>query len=490
MSGVDGDWVSQNGTELSFPSLSDGAHVLEVRLRDGRAGRMSPSRRVGFEVTPPWWRSPWAVPLWLGLLIGGGWAVGMGRVRWLEAERRRLDALVAERTRSLEQALARQRELAQAADAANRAKSDFLAVMSHEIRTPLNGVVGMVSLLEQGELDEAQAEALRVIHGSSEALLTIINDILDSSKIEAGRLVLETVPFEVVHLCSDALTMARQVARDRIEVGWKAEQPAAVWVQGDPTRFRQVLLNLLSNAVKFTAHGSVRLCLTVEPRGELLRLTLDVADTGIGLTPEQRQHLFQRFGQADQSTTRRFGGTGLGLVIARSLARMMDGDITVESVAEVGSTFTFSAAMPAATPAQRDLTQRARLSAAALSGKHLLVAEDNPVNQLVARRLLERLGAKVTIVEDGEAALEAMGRCVYDVVLMDVHMPRCDGVTACERARARGYQGVVLAATANALPEERARCVAAGMNGFLPKPITIEALWEALSQLDTLPPVS
>jgi CheY-like chemotaxis protein len=368
-----------------------------------------------------------------------------------------------------------------AAEAATRAKSEFLATMSHEIRTPLNGVIGMIDLLLGSGLPAHQQEMARTIHDSGATLLGIVNDILDYSKIEAGKLELEQQPYDPARVIGDVVALLKPQALSKqlaLEFTKAAAVPQALL--GDAGRVRQVLFNVVGNALKFTARGTVRINLDQNERFCILT----VQDSGIGIAAEDLGKLFRRFSQVDASMTRRFGGTGLGLAICQRLVEAMAGTITVTSVMGEGSTFIISLPLPAhplSAPTPR-VTADAMAPARAL---RVLLAEDNLVNQKVASGMLTRLGHQFEIAGTGVAAVAAWRRGGFDLILMDMQMPEMDGLEATRLIRSEestSHRIPILALTANALESDRAACFAAGMVGVVAKPVTSASLAQALRE--------
>jgi signal transduction histidine kinase/CheY-like chemotaxis protein/HPt (histidine-containing phosphotransfer) domain-containing protein len=390
---------------------------------------------------------------------------------------------------------AAERARAEAA-AANLSKSTFLATMSHEIRTPMNGVLGMIEVLERQGPTKDQRRIIATIRQSAQALLRIIDDVLDFSKIEAGRLELEATPFSLSDLVEGMLdTFRPQVLAKGLTLDAEIAAGSEDALVGDPTRVRQILFNLLSNAIKFTDNGGVRVRAGTLPLGGgSTRATIAVTDTGIGLGVEQLARLFQPFVQADSSTTRQFGGTGLGLSIVQRLAQAMGGDVAVESVPGVGSTFTVTLtlhAAPADSPLKtllRPITRTsARSDARPSEGPRVLVVEDHPVNREVLVLQLKLLGIAADCVESGVDALEAWERGCYAAVLSDIHMPHMDGHELARRLRAaEAHRGAVhtpiIAVTANAMKGEEERCFISGMDAYLAKPVSIERLRATLER--------
>ena len=407
-------------------------------------------------------------------------------------------------------------ELARArheAESANRAKSEFLANMSHEIRTPLNAILGIGELLAKTQLDATQREYVHIIETSGNAMLSLIEDILDYSKIEAGRLELDAVRFAPAVCIREAVGLIQLKAREkglRVDVAIDPRIPGYFF--GDSHRFRQIAINLLGNAVKFTEQG----CIGVSLSGDLIvpedagqdgatsqadedwyRLVLMVEDTGIGIPLDRQSHIFTKFSQVDASTTRRYGGSGLGLAICQQLARLLGGDIEVESagIPGQGSRFRCTVTMRACRRQDEAPDDQARVAvmgeespAAAsrepLSSLRVLIAEDNPGNLILMRKLLQSMGVSADFAHNGLEAVEAARQVAYDVILMDVQMPELDGIEATRRIRRfqpdRQPILQIIALTANATEEDRLACFEAGMNGFITKPVRMQRLTEVL----------
>jgi PAS domain S-box-containing protein len=451
-----------------------------------RTGRMVSSERRVTEVDPP-------IDLVVNRIVitSGGESYLLGFSIDVSEQRAARDAM---------------QRAVESAQAASRAKSEFLANMSHEIRTPMNGILGMTELVLESPLQPEQREDIALVKASADALLTIVNDILDFSKIEAGKLDLEEVPFDLRALARDTVrSMALRAQQKGLQL--RCEVPAALprTMKGDPGRLRQVLINLLGNAIKFTEQGGVTLSLSLGAEtDDRCDIGFAVSDTGIGVPIEKQKLIFEAFSQVDGSTTRQYGGTGLGLTICRRLVILMQGDIALASEPGKGSTFRFSVPLRhAATPlaiagdeAELELPAEAGAPAPAApspsaspgqgNGLRILLAEDNQVNQRLALRLLEKMGHRITLVGNGLDALERALKGGFDLLLMDVQMPGLDGLTVTRRIRQweadHGGRVPIIAMTARAMAGDRERCLEAGMDDYLSKPIDSERLRQLVSR--------
>ncbi|MDB5827697.1 MAG: fold family protein, partial [Variovorax sp.] len=382
------------------------------------------------------------------------------------------------------------------AEESSRVKGEFLANMSHEVRTPLNAILGLTRLLHQSKLDAEQRRYLQLVDSSASALLGLLNDVLDLSKIDAGKLVFEQIRFDVERWINDVVALHGPAAEKkgvRVDIEIAPDVPPVI--VGDPGRLRQVMSNLMSNAIKFTERGSIEVRLAVDDeQGDLpprrQRLLFSVRDTGIGIPEDKQRQIFEAFTQADASTTRRHGGTGLGLAICARLVSMMDGEIRVTSrvasQGQQGSTFSFTAVFDEANDDFSVLSEPAPLDILTVHGLNVLLAEDHAVNELLMRKLLGGMGCTFTVVRNGEEAVSAWQKQRFDLVLMDVQMPVMSGFDATAQIRAReaampGRQRTpIIALTANAMAGDRERCLAAGMDGYVSKPVSPARLAEAM----------
>jgi signal transduction histidine kinase/ActR/RegA family two-component response regulator len=388
-----------------------------------------------------------------------------------------------EREEDLKRAMRDLETARDAANAANVLKTQFLANMSHEIRTPLNGVLAMAEVMSMGDLAPVQRERLGIIRQSGSLLLAVLNDVLDLSKIEAGKLSLIKDDFELEPALNATAETFRVLAEGKgLGFDFEMDEAAQGWWRGDADRLRQIVGNLLSNAVKFTPQGRVGAHVDTNPDTGALRLV--VRDTGVGIAPEKLPALFEKFTQADNSATRRFGGTGLGLAICRELTQMMGGSINVESAEGQGSTFTVELPLGRGEAADDEIQGGADNSYD--QNLRLLAAEDNPTNQQVLAAVMESLGIDIDIVADGRQAVDAWRVGGYDLVLMDIQMPVMDGIDAAREIRAietseKRKRTPIVALTANALTYQVDEYLAAGMDGHVAKPIEIAKLYEAIS---------
>jgi PAS domain S-box-containing protein len=387
------------------------------------------------------------------------------------------------------------RKAKDAAEESARAKGIFLATMSHELRTPMNGVLGCTQLLQDTSLTDQQRQLIETMHRSAEALLALVNDILDFSKIEAGKMTLEVADVDLRALIKDVTTLVAESAKKKgltVSVEIASDVPSEF--RGDAIRLRQILFNLVGNALKFTEQGGVTIAVRLAPQqansSEAIVVQWSVRDTGIGLTSEQLARLFQAYSQAESSTARRFGGTGLGLMICRQLVELMGGEITVESTAGQGSTFTYATTLLPAI--HREAPGTSTIQDGPHSGEQVgpfrvLVVDDNEINQVVACKFLQKLGCQVEVARTGREAVESIVRTAYDAVLMDCEMPEMDGYEATREIRLR-EQGTtrhlpIIALTGHASSQDAQKCRQAGMDEIVTKPVTLPMLRAKLEHL-------
>jgi len=510
--GLDDAWTETDERTVGYSSLPAGAYRFQVIARDANGPWSAPPAEIAFRIATPWWQTWWFRGLVAAALFRLASLLYRARMAAIAGEHRRLETAVRERTRELqvqkdlvERHKGEIEDLLRQSQEVSRLKSEFLANMSHEIRTPMNGVMGMIQLLLYASLDAEQRDSILTMRDSTDALLVVINDILDFSKFEAGKMELVSEPFSIRKCVTDALQVFQWRADEKgLRLVSRVDGGVSPALVGDADRLRQILLNLVSNALKFTDHGEISVAVSLAGESEAAggpaqTVHIAVRDTGIGIPAEKQRMIFEAFAQVDGSTRRRRGGTGLGLAICAKLAGLMGGQIAVESALGRGSSFSFTVTLPVATgdAAPGDAGECLRppegLEATGPAARPLrvLLVEDNLINQKVAKKLVEKLGHAVAVAHDGREAVETAARTSFDLIFMDLQMPEMDGFEATQAIRAAERQAAaggptahvpIVAMTAHAMSGDRELCLAAGMNGYVAKPITMEALAAAIER--------
>lgn len=479
--GLENEWqTTANKGEVSYANLAPSIYTFQVQARD-HFGKWGPVTELIITITPPFWQTAWFRILIALLTIGFITGAFLWRIRKARRIENALSKMVSLRTRELKLAHEREFEARVLAEEANKVKSSFLSTMSHEIRTPLNAVIGTAHLLLEDNPRPEQEDSLQLLNFSAKNLLTLINDVLDYSKMEAGKLELEEIPFNLKTLVRDVVrTLEVKAVESGIGIDWEYPADLPCWYRGDQTRLSQVLINLIGNAIKFTPEGKVAVKVSAHDQG----VKIEVIDTGIGIPLDRQKAVFEEFSQSSSSTTRNFGGTGLGLAITGKLLHMMGSEIFLESEESVGSNFYFYLNLPYAS--LEELPQNKTLPPTTqdveFEGLNVLIAEDNLVNQKVITKFMKKWGIHHEIVSNGAQAVEAVLSKSFDLVLMDMNMPIMDGIEATSTIRMNGVRVPILGLSAATLPEEVRQMKEAGMLDVIPKPFDPTILREKISR--------
>ncbi len=481
--GLDEKWIDADGREARYTVLPPGDYTFEIRALSLRDDLSFAPARVAVQVLPPYWMTWWFRTLILFAAALAARRAWRWRTEALRQRQKLLEQAVRERTRQLRIEKEKTAEALRRAEEASRFKSEFLARMSHEIRTPMHGVIGTADLLSRSGLRADQEPLVRTLQQSAGILMHLLNDVLDLSKIEAGKLSLASRPFDLAEIARNVASLLQPVAHGkgldlRIEL-----PPGPLFFQGDPHRVGQILLNLVSNAVKFTSAGFVEIRVSRPADPASPGFELAVRDTGRGIPPDQLERIFLPFVQEEGAAEHAASGTGLGLAIVKALTEAMGGRVRVESRPGEGSVFHVWLPLPAAEMPAVEEVPAASEPQGPERQLRVLVVEDNPLNQAMVRRMIEALGHEAELAGDGHAAVALALRQPFDAILMDIQLPGLDGLEAARRIRQAGCATPILALSANVYESDQAAAEAAGMDAFLGKPLHLEELRQALGRI-------